>query len=428
MQRVKPHPTCSEQTRGFITTIDTDSATGLVLGRRGIDHGLPYRRYRVPNDTTVSTIILIDSADVAGSIGREGFLSDHLKPMGDLDLKIHVERVPPVRCDIVAQRLAVADGDQIELPIGIEDWYATMTDPLEIPDTTSLMILSLSEAVTALVRRHTETGILVQPPPSYREIWTDDQVAWLDHDFDDAPPTTETVAQALESISQAIESSQADLMVLNTSTFIPGEKVYWFREGEPETTSVRSARINLVVDTLLKKLDVALVDVDRIAAELGAEQAVTGPGTYSGETLDVVADEAISMILDLEGISRLFSSDAMQLSVPRYDRRTTMATLTRWHVAAGSEVVRGDALFDLRFGNLHAILKNDGTRTDKAIDLSVVAGRTGHVESISVTEGTELPVGMRVAIITSTPNAPWADIDNAARFPVGVKVKARDDG
>ena len=69
-------------------------------------------------------------------------------------------------------------------------------------------------------------------------------------------------------------------MIFNMSTFIPGEKVYWYRLGDPETTSVRAARMNLTVDKLVKELDLALVDVDRITAELGASVAVTGAATY----------------------------------------------------------------------------------------------------------------------------------------------------
>lgn len=382
----------------------------------------------MPNNKAVSTIVLVASADVAGSVGRPGFLHDHLRPMGDIDLSVEIELVPSSRCDVVAQRVEGVSGSRVEVPDGLDDWYATMTDSLELPDTTSLMILSLTDAVTAEVMRHNETGVLVQPPSGYRELWTNDQIAWLSQDFTIEPPTTEAISGALRSIAHALEPSQADLMVFNTSTFIPGEKVYWFREGDPETVSVRSARLNLIVDTLLKELDISLVDVDRTAAELGAGQAVTAPGTYSEETHEVLAEEAIAMILDLEGISHLFASDAMQLSVPRYDRRTSVATLTRWHVAPGGEVHKGDALFDLRFGNLHSSLENDGRQTDKAIGLSVVAGRTGHIASISADIGAELPVGTRVGIVTSTPHASWDDIDNAAQFPVGVRVEARDEG
>ncbi|MEN8238418.1 MAG: hypothetical protein ABFR53_04350 [Actinomycetota bacterium] len=379
------------------------------------------------NDRAVSTIILVDSADVAGSVGRRGFLRDHLKPMGDVDLGVDVEHVPSARCDIVAQRLSGVTQFRGEVPGGLEEWFATMTDPIEIPDTTSLMILSLSDAVTAVVLRQADTGVLIQPPLNWRETWTGDQIEWIDRNFEVAPPADEAISAALRSIAHALESSQADLMVFNTSTFIPGEKVYWFHPDDPETTSVRAARMNLTVDTLLKELDITLVDVDRVTAELGAREAVVGPAAYADETLDALADVAMGMILDLEGISRLFASDAMQLSVPRYDRRTTSATLTLWHVAPDTEVARGDALFDLRFGNVRTKLDDHGRDTDRAIHMSVVAGRDGYVDSIEAEVGAELTVGTRVAVITATPAAMWDDIDNAAHFPIGVRVEGRDD-
>ncbi len=375
----------------------------------------------------MTTVLLVDSTDIAGSIGRSGYLRDHLTPLSDANLDVDITRITAGRCDIVAQRLTGAHARPGDVPPGLEDWYAAMTEPIEILDTTSLFILSLADAVNREVFRHRASGVLVQPPPSYRGSWTDDQTAWLDREFEPAPPTHEHIAQALAFIAHALEPSHAELIIFNTSTFVPDEKVYWFRTGEPETTSVRAARMNLTVDLLLKEHNVTLVDVDRVTAELGARHAVVGAAAYSDETLKAIAREATAVILDLEQISHLFASDAMQLNVPRYDRRTTVATLTRWHVAPGGEVARGDTLFDLRFGNLSSRLETHHRDTDKTIDISVVAGRSGYVDSVSGAVGAELTVGTRVGIVTTTPQAHWDNIDNAPRFPVGVRVTARND-
>ena len=379
------------------------------------------------NGRQVATFVLVDSDDISGSIGKPDFLPNHLHPTGESNVRVEVTAIPAARCDIIARRIDGGQEKRTAVPPTIEAWYGDMTDPVEIADTTSLFAVSLADTVRAEVFRDAETGVLVQPPIGYREMWTSDATAWLHENFESDPPTIESITQALCSIADGLGSSGADLVVFNTSTFVPDEKVYWFRRGEPDTISVRASRMNLVVDTLVKELDITLVDVDRVAAEIGAEQAVIGPATYTQETLETLSQEAIAMILDLEGISQMFGSDVMQLNMPRYDRRTATATLTRWHVEAETAIDKGDALFDLRFGNVSAKLDDHGRETDRAIDMSVVAGRGGFVESISVSPGTELDVGARVGVVTARRGAVGHDIDNAARFPVGVRVVGRDD-
>jgi hypothetical protein len=374
-----------------------------------------------------ATFVLVDSQDVLESIGEPGFLIDRFRPMGDTDVAIDVTHIAASRCDIIARRLQGGQGHDATVPTSLDAWYKDMTDPVEIPDTTSVFVVSLADTVNAEVYRNTGSGVLVQPPSGYRDTWSDDAMAWLGEHFEPDPPTVENTTDSLRSIAKELERVGADLVVFNTSTFVPNEKVYWFRSGAPETTSVRAARMNLVVDSLVKELDIALVDVDRITAEIGAGDAVIGPATYTRETMESLGQETVAMILDLEGINTMFAPDAMQLSVPRYDRRTATATLTRWHVGPDAEVAKGDVLFDLRFGNIRSQLGDTARTTDRAINMSVVAGRAGFVDSILAPQGSELTVGERVGVITAHRGATWDDLDNVALFPVGVKVLGNDD-
>jgi len=376
---------------------------------------------------SIATFVLVDSQDVLESIGAPDFLSDRLKPMGDTDVAIDVTHIAASRCDIVARRVQGGQEPDTTIPEGLDAWYRDMADPAEIPETTSLFVMSLADAVKAEVFRNKVTGVLVQPPSGFRDTWNDDAMTWLGEHFEPDPPTVDNITDSLRSIAKELERVGADLVVFNTSTFVPNEKVYWFRSGAPETTSVRAARMNLVVDSLVKELDIALVDVDRIAAEIGARDAVVGPAMYTRETMESLGQEAVAMILDLEGINTMFAPDAMQLNVPRYDRRTATATLTRWHVSPDEEVAKGDLLFDLRFGNIRAQLGDSERKTDRAIDMSVVAGRAGFVDSILAPPGSELTVGERVGIITAHRGATWDDIDSVALFPVGVRVLGNDD-
>jgi hypothetical protein len=356
-----------------------------------------------------------------------GFLDDRLKPMGGTDATVEVVRIGAARCDIISQRLERIPTADSSVPAEIKPWYAGMTDPLAIPDTTVLLAVSLADTVNGEVFRHKATEVLVQPPAGYRETWTAEARAWLDENFEPDPPRVADIAQALRDISRRLEPCDADLVVFNTSTFVPDEKVYWFDQGKPDTISVRASRMNLVADKLVKELDITLVDVDRVTAEIGGRRAVAGPARYTPETFDALAQETVAMILDLERISSMFASDVMQLNVPGYDRRTATATLTRWYVAPDAEISKGDVLFDLRFGNVRTKLKDHGRETGRAIELSVVAGRSGFLDSIAASPGTELSVGARVGVVTAQRGAVLEDIETAARFPVGVKEVGRDD-
>jgi biotin carboxyl carrier protein len=285
----------------------------------------------------------------------------------------------------------------------------------------------MADAVIGQVWRHKETDVLVQPPIDRSVCWTPEQNSWLDEGFIEVPPTNDTLTNALRSIAERMIALDAGFIVFNVSTFVPNEKVYWFKLGDPETTAIRAGRVNLVVERLVAELDITLVDVDRIVAELGAREAVIGPTRYTSETLDIVSEEAAEAILNLANVSREFASNAMSLAVPRYDRRTIEGTLTRWHVAVGSSVIKGDKLFDLRFDHLQSRLASGRNASNRSISLSVLAGRTGVIDRITSQEGEQVSVGTMVGVIVAAQGIDWSAEDVLTRFPIGVTLDRRDD-
>ena len=59
--------------------------------------------------------------------------------------------------------------------------------------------------------------------------------------------------------------------------------------------------------------------------------------------------------------------------------------------------------------------------------MSVISSRSGFVDRLTVDADESIAVGTRVGVITSTPEVQWSDIDNAAQFPVGIKMMVHDD-
>lgn len=378
-----------------------------------------------PHPSTV-TVMLVESADVSGSIGRSGLLESHLRPHDPAGFVVDVVTVSGGRCDVLAQRLESAHSPAMSVPAELATWFDNATVPVQLPDSLAVLVLSLADALTADVWRHRTTGLLIQPPGDRAETWSAQAEEWLAEGFDPVPPDSDLLAAGVASIAKHLEPLDAALVVLNTSTYVPGEEVFWYRPGDPETRAVRAARINLVADRLIPDLGLTVVDVDRVMAELGAGESVTGAAQYTTEAQEVLAEETLAAIRDLPRIQRDFSSDAMRLAVPRYDRRTERGVITGWHVETGALVGKGDPLFDLRFDGIHAHLDATGENAGRSLFLSVVAGREGFVDTISVPAGGAVEVGTSVGVITVAAGTQWDDIENAAAFPVGVKVETRD--
>lgn len=374
-----------------------------------------------------TSFVLIASPDVHDSVGRAGFLEARLRASRADAPAPHVRLVPGIRCDVFAQQLS-AGGEvpDIPAPEGLEEWFASMFAPVELNDDTALLALSMSDALGADVRRHATRGSLVQPPTDHRRTWTEEQRDWLDTQFAPHAGDTADMEDALRTIAARLAPLPTELLVFNVSTYTPDEKAYWFRDDTPEPIALRANRINLLIDRLAAELDLYVLDVDRIVAELGAADTVVAPAGYTEAALRVIADEAGAAIANLPGVSLAFGADAMQLAVPRFDRRTEAGQLVAWHVGAPAEIRQGDPLFDVRFDNLHTRLDGQGGRkTDRSLLLSVLATQDGYLRETTLPAGADITVGSMVGVVVKDASIVPGDLADAAKFPVGVKVAGR---
>jgi len=378
---------------------------------------------------SVASVVLVDSVDIAQSIGRNGYLEGRFESSLSSGPAVDVQVVAGGRCDLIAQRLGGHGSlERIAVPTGLEDWFLVTTGALRLPDTTALLVMSMADAVTESVWRHKATGVLVQPPANRDVSWGNEQNAWIENEFVEVPPEGEILSDALRSIAEHLRPLDAEFAVFNVSTFVPGENVHWFTLGGSETESIRASRVNLVVENVAAELEIGLVDIDRVVAELGAGAAVVSSCRYSPEALGFVSDEATATILELPNISRDFASDVMSLSVPRYDRRTINGTLTRWHVEEHTPITRGERLFDILFHDINTRLNASRRHSEHSLAISVVAGRDGFVDRITTHEGAPVAVGTMVGVIVASPGVEWGGDDPLQRFPVGVGVLAHDEG
>lgn len=364
-------------------------------------------------------IVLADTPDVLGSIGGEGRLSERMRA-GAMDAPdVEVTVVPDLRPDLLAQRVFATSKPAIDVPGGLEDWFAEQFDPIPIPDNSVLVVLSMTSALGTEYLRHSEHGFIVSAPT---EI-SDDVQEWLDENFEAAPLDVPAMKKAIDDLATLI-GAETEIVVYNVSTYFPDEANY--TSGDLNTGSLAANRLDLVLDKVAQETGVYVLDVDRLIAEFGAAEGVITTRRFSDEVYEVVAEEALALILDLPGINTIFGTDVMHLAVPRYDRRTETGVLVAWHVEAPSRVAAGDSLFDIRFDDIAWKLHTDPSRkTGRSLNLSVVATRDCYLKEQVVHPGDSISAGSKVGVVTLTPDTEYSDFEQTSRFPVGIKMVER---
>ncbi len=343
-------------------------------------------------------IALVCADDVARSLGRKGFIGSRVAHLADAEVDV-------LSLDAAPLALVVSQ----------------LHDP-----STRLIVVSLATDFVGETWRHRDDGTLVHPPPGYRDHWAAEDLASLEGDHELLPPASvDEIERDLRRLAEHAVAMGAELLVLNVSTVTPEEKVTSFVAGA-EPLAIRATKIDLMLDRLAPELNFSVVDVDRIVAELGAGAHVTASGRYTDEACEAIAEEAMATIAELPALNELFGSDVMRLVVPRYDKRTVHGTIVEWHRQAPGNVVRGEALFDVRFDNLHYRLEEPKrAKSHRALLVSVLAAHDGHLREILCPAGSPVEVGTAVAVMTNDEHTPADAADAVAAFPVGVKVATR---
>lgn len=324
---------------------------------------------------------------------------------------------------VLAQRLNVtAARPGSGPPRVLDEWFQSMFESPLGPGTAAVIHSLHDDLVGTHVFRNRAEGYLVQPPDDYTTLWDNETIGWLNQEFEliEQPDPAE-IGDLLKDIAAALPD-KADLVVLNAATVFPGGDVP-SRNGE--TMRMLANRLALALDTAAVDAGILAVDVDRLVAELGADEHVVGLGNYSEAAAESIAEETSELILDLPEVSVLIESSGMQLLMPAYDRRTSVGIIERWHIPSGIAVSDGDPMFDVRFEDLHSRLNDrQGRKTGRHLRMTVVAAADGFLHEIVAPEGEQVPVGNIVGVMSRDESSAPEDVSNSRRFPVGMR---RDD-
>lgn len=356
-------------------------------------------------------IVLTDSPDVIDSIGRPGLLTSRRgKPV-----TVMVE--PGVRSDVLVQRLGGgAVARPTDVPADAAGWLAWATSSGMA--SAKVVAISLAAELADSVYRHRPSGLLFQVGDSDQP--EPDAGRWLAEHCEPVGPIDEDATAAnLEAVVSLLGNTR--LVVYNLSTYVP--------DGDDIEAAIafgdRAQRLDLALATVAGEHPIVVVDADRIVAELGAGDHVIAPGRYSADAANDISEEALGQV-DALGVLDPMASELSLLVIPRYDRRTTAGSITRWHKAAGDAVDPGDLLFDIAFGGLASRLgaTKDVKMSKRVMTLEVVAAEAGHI--LHITPTAEVSVGDRVAVIGARPDLdPGATDELTPHFRVGLRVMER---
>ena len=244
-----------------------------------------------------------------------------------------------------------------------------------------------------------------------------------------------TVAN-LAGIANALAEQKGQLFVFNVSTYDPADTKHRYG-SDADGFAVQTQRLLMDLENNAGDAGINVIDVDAAVAEVGGIETVPERGGLTGAAIDFVTDEAILAIDQSGALAGSIQAPVMRLVVPSFDRRTSLGSISKWHVAQGAMVSEGDPLFDVRFeSRVHRFdLEEDDKsakgrkagKSDKAqrfwnFDVTVVAGADAYLNTILVEESGRVAAGDAAAVMTTGRGMNVSVSDAAADFRVGVKV------
>jgi hypothetical protein len=154
---------------------------------------------------------------------------------------------------------------------------------------TTVVILSNGSDLTRVLYRHRQYGFLVDPGGGWLDERSLDDplkdlsaIAWFRRNFISIGRVT--VEKYQENLSRVIQhirdASSAHILIFNNLTAGPNSPVHNYQSGDPETAvrgsrsstrywPVRSLEFKLALTEVSRKLDVPIIDVDRIVKKVG---------------------------------------------------------------------------------------------------------------------------------------------------------------
>jgi len=247
-----------------------------------------------------------DLADSLLSAGEGGSKLDHA--LGALveekyqgATKILPALEPGLRSDLLLQRLEgrPIPEEVVAQALHESGFVAAQFQP-PAPDDADIVVLSLAPEATQETWRHQAEGYLLAPPPGWEQSWSSEQQAWFKDGFEPCGTlSAEASKQQLLQVVRLIKDQlDAHAIVYNCSTVDPADQTYNYH-GIGETIPLRIQRLNRAIIEISVKEGISIIDADRVLAEIGARENVSGVLDYSKRACQALCEETLRVMEDI---------------------------------------------------------------------------------------------------------------------------------
>jgi hypothetical protein len=151
-------------------------------------------------------------------------------------------------------------------------------------------------------------------------------------------------------------------MVFGVSSYDPADSTHNYHAVQG-TPGLRAHRFNHALVQLSQDLSIAIVDADRLIAEIGSKDHVRRVFSYSPEANRIIGQELFRII---EDIGYFDNHPLLKLTMPQIDTQFQTGSIVKWHKREGKWVDEGEALFDLRVEEIKRSRRSDLVNKDEA--------------------------------------------------------------
>jgi hypothetical protein len=274
-----------------------------------VETGLPVLSTAAPSRTGGTPVLRISvkgNGDVASSLlgpAAGGDLRDriHRRYRGAFTVQLFHE--PCGRSDLLLDQLVAAGppagwdcpGPDAGGPSFIEPLHSRFwAEPADV------VVLPLQPDIDHQPWEHRASGRRFFPDPGRGGPWDRGFADWLTARCRPVEPFT--AGQCKESLRRVIRAVKerigAHVLVYTGSSIEPGEDPSRYH-GRPEPRGLRVQRFNLAVFELSAEEGIAVIDVDRVLGELGAQWHVLPGGRYSDRALAALQEEVVRVLEDI---------------------------------------------------------------------------------------------------------------------------------
>lgn len=329
--------------------------------------------------------------------------------------ELTISHEPSPRSDLISQQLSGRAAPDLPAELAADPFIQSQFHSQLLQQPFDLVILSIQPDIQQTAWTHHQEGYKICPPADWQEQWSPATRQWFtSHFINQGLLTLVQFQEAFKQlISQLKGTASAKVIVLNSSSFDPGDKSHNY-SGRELPPFIRHHQFNLALAHLSASEDFYIVDIDRIAATIGAGQHISAPFVYS-QQLGQAINHELESIAEQTGL--FTKTEWLKLLFPPTELQIESGHVLRWHKSEGQPVKRGEPLFDYQADKIVRTMRvrdenaqitgvQQLSKADWTMEMHIMAGQDGYLQQVLAPAGQTHPPTSPFALLTLQPTPP----------------------